>query len=94
MSPKIVPRLQTLSKLHAIGNGCCEVDCVQFRTFEANMRVPIVRERVVIEGRKAVFLVVWADIIRRVADLIPLCDHVDFEEDVPFGLIQPVDGEN
>jgi len=57
------------------------------------VRVPIVRERVVIEGRSVVFLVVWADPIRRVADLIPLSGLTYLEEDVPFSLIRPATEE-
>lgn len=53
------------------------------------MRIPRVRERVVIHGRDGVFLVVWVDHQRRVADLIPVNEAVSLEEDVPFAGIRP-----
>jgi hypothetical protein len=55
------------------------------------MRIPGVRERVVILGRAGVFLVVWVDLQRRVADLIPVNDAISLEEDIPFAGIRPLD---
>ena len=54
------------------------------------MRIPRVRERVVIHGRDGVFIVVWVDLMRRVVDLIPVNDGIALEEDVPFAGIQPL----
>jgi len=56
------------------------------------MRVPAVRERVSIEGRGGVFLVIGVDRERQVADLIPTTDDGRVEEDVPFAAITPVQG--
>jgi len=42
----------------------------------------------VIHGRVGVFLVVWVDLLRGVADLIPVDQGVSLEEDVPFAGIQ------
>ena len=53
------------------------------------MRIPRVRERVVIHGREEIYLVVWVDRVRRVADLIPVNEAVNLEEDVPFAGIRP-----
>jgi hypothetical protein len=52
------------------------------------VRIPRVRERVVILGRDGIFLVVWVDTLRRVADLIPVHEAVNLEEDVPFAGIR------
>jgi hypothetical protein len=57
------------------------------------VRIPKVRERVRIEGRDDLFLVVWVDLERGVADLIPIADGGGLEESVPFRLIQPVADE-
>jgi hypothetical protein len=49
------------------------------------------RERVRIEGRGEVFLVVWVDLAQNAADLIPLTDGNVLEEGVSFTVIQPLD---
>jgi hypothetical protein len=49
---------------------------------------PATRERVLIEGRDDVFLVVSVDRERAVADLIPTTDHGSPEEDVPLALLR------
>jgi len=54
------------------------------------VRIPRVRERVRIEGRDDVFLVVWVDLEREVVDLIPIVDGGALEESVPFHAIHPV----
>jgi hypothetical protein len=52
------------------------------------MRIPAVRERVNMEGRKGVFLVIAVDRERQVAHLIPTTGpDVHLEEDVPFSRI-------
>jgi hypothetical protein len=45
---------------------------------------PAVRERVLIEGRDEIFLVVSIDRDRGVADLIPLADGEPVQEDIPL----------
>jgi hypothetical protein len=57
------------------------------------VKIPCVRERVLIDGRDEVFLVVWVDSARGVADLIPVSECGGLEEDVPFSAIRPVDGD-
>ena len=52
------------------------------------MRIPRVRERVMILGRDGIFLVVWVDRVREVADLIPIREALNLEEDVPFAGIR------
>jgi hypothetical protein len=54
------------------------------------VRIPRVRERVRIDGREDVFLVVWVDLEREVADLIPIDDGGALEEGVPFHSIRPL----
>jgi hypothetical protein len=54
------------------------------------MRIPAVRERVSVEGRRGPFLVVAVDRDRQVADLIPAAEEGVLEEDVPFASIQPL----
>ena len=51
------------------------------------MRVPAVRERVNIEGRRGAFLVAAVDRDRQVADLISTLEDGVMEEDVPFTAI-------
>jgi hypothetical protein len=53
------------------------------------VRIPRVRERVRIDGRDDMFLVVWVDIEREVADLIPIAAGGALEENVPFHAILP-----
>lgn len=48
------------------------------------MATPGVRERVMIDGSSQVFLVVWVDTARGVADLIPLGESLELEVDVPL----------
>jgi hypothetical protein len=55
------------------------------------MRIPAARERVRIEGRPEIFLVVWVDTDRRVADLISTVEG-GVEESVPFARILPLHG--
>ncbi len=43
-----------------------------------------------IEGRDEVFLVMWVDLKRGIADLVPVEGHKDLEEDVPFSKIRSV----
>ena len=57
------------------------------------VRIPRVRERVRIEGRDDVFLVVWVDLEREVVDLIPIAEGGALEECVPFRAIHPVADE-
>jgi hypothetical protein len=57
------------------------------------VRIPRVRERVRIEGRDDVFLVVWLDLDREVVDLIPIAEGGALEESVPFRSIQSVADE-
>ena len=58
------------------------------------MRIPRVRERVRIDGRDEVFLVVWVDLAQCVADLIPLADAGVLEESIPFAAIRPFQEES
>jgi hypothetical protein len=53
------------------------------------MRIPATRERVRLEGRDGLFLVVWVDADRQTADLVPLI-HGDAVFSVPFGQIRPL----
>ena len=39
-------------------------------------------------GRDGIFLVVWVDRVREVADLIPIREALNLEEDVPFAGIR------
>ncbi len=48
------------------------------------MTILAVRERVLIEGRDEVFLVVCVDLALGVADLIPIADGCSVEEGVPL----------
>jgi hypothetical protein len=57
------------------------------------VRIPRVRERVRIDGRDDVFLVVWVDLEGEVVDLIPIADGGTVEENVPFRAIHPVADE-
>lgn len=50
--------------------------------------IPSVRERVLIEGREGLFLVVSIDLQRKVADLVPVHGRADLEEDVPLSLLR------
>lgn len=50
--------------------------------------IPSVRERVLIEGREGLFLVVAIDLQRKVADLVPVHGRPDLEEDVPLSLLR------
>lgn len=49
---------------------------------------PAVRERVLIEGRDEIFLVVAVDLDRGVADLIPIHDGRPPVEDVPLASLR------
>jgi hypothetical protein len=60
----------------------------------AIVRIPRVRERVRIDGRDEVFLVVWVDLEREVVDLIPIAEGGAVEESVPFRAIHPVADEH
>lgn len=51
------------------------------------MRIPAVRERVRVDGRRGTFLVMAVDRDRQVADLIPTASEGTVEEDVPFAVI-------
>ena len=51
------------------------------------VRVPATRERVGVEGRDGVFLVVWVDADQQTADLIPLIEG-DGVLTVPFAQIR------
>jgi hypothetical protein len=53
------------------------------------VKIPRVRERVMIVGRDGIFLVVGVDRVREVADLIPVREALNLEEDVPFAGIRP-----
>jgi hypothetical protein len=53
-------------------------------------RVPGLRERVCLESGDEVYLVVWVDHDRQVADLIPLSGGLRLEEDVPWARLRPV----
>jgi hypothetical protein len=57
------------------------------------VRIPRVRERVRIDGRDDVFLVVWVDLDREVVDLIPIAEGGALEESVPFCAIHAVADE-
>jgi hypothetical protein len=50
--------------------------------------IPAVRERVFIEGRDEVFLVVSIDPERRVADLIPINDGGQPAEEIPLSSLR------
>ena len=50
--------------------------------------IPAVRQRVMVEGRDEVFLVVSVDLERGVADLIPLQDGGVPAEDVPVSSLR------
>ena len=52
------------------------------------MYVPAARERVLVAGRKGVYLVVWVDRDREEADLIPVETAVSIEEGVSFSELQ------
>jgi hypothetical protein len=52
--------------------------------------IPAVRERVMIEGRDGVFLVVSVDAANCVADLIPVADFGTVEEDVPLASLRRI----
>jgi len=54
------------------------------------MTILAARERVVIEGRDEVFLVVCVDRSRGVADLIPIADDGSVQEGVPLISLRPV----
>ncbi|MGA8540883.1 MAG: hypothetical protein WB566_15375 [Terriglobales bacterium] len=53
------------------------------------MYVPGARDRVQIAGRIGVYLVVWVDRERQVADLIPLHESTLAEDNVPFSALEP-----
>lgn len=55
------------------------------------MKIPAVRERVRVKGRKGVFLVVGVDRERQVVDLISTSTGGHVEEDIPFALLERVD---
>lgn len=55
------------------------------------MKIPAVRERVRVKGRKGVFLVVGVDRERQVVDLISTTTGGHVEEDIPFASIEPVE---
>lgn len=55
------------------------------------MKIPAVRERVRIKGRKGVFLVVGVDREREVVDLISTGSRNHVEEDVPFASLERLD---
>jgi hypothetical protein len=57
------------------------------------VRIPRVRERVRIDGRDDLFLVVWVDLEREVVDLIPIAEGGALEESVPFRAIHVVGDE-
>ena len=56
------------------------------------MTHPAVRERVLIEGRDEVFLVVSVDPEQGLADLIPVSDGGSPQEDVPLTSLRRLDG--
>jgi hypothetical protein len=58
------------------------------------VRIPRVRERVRIDGRDDVFLVVWVDLEREVVDLIPIAEGEALEENIPFRAIHSVADEH
>ncbi|HEY3705130.1 MAG TPA: hypothetical protein VGL22_08720 [Terracidiphilus sp.] len=53
------------------------------------MRTPATRERVRVEGRDGLFLVVWVDVELQIADVIPLVQG-DAVFSVPFTEIRPL----
>ena len=55
------------------------------------MKIPAVRERVRLKGRKGVFLVVGVDRERQVVDLISTSTGGHVEEDVPFASIEALE---
>lgn len=55
------------------------------------MKLPAMRERVRVKGRKGVFLVVGVDRERQVVDLISTTSGGHVEEDVPFSTLEPVE---
>lgn len=56
-------------------------------------RIPRIRERVLVDGRDGVFLVVWVDLPRMVAVLVRIDETGALEEDVPFTAIRPLNPE-
>ena len=56
------------------------------------MRIPATRERVRIDGREGVFIVVWVDQERQTADLIPAGEG-NIEDSVPFAKLRPLHGD-
>jgi hypothetical protein len=58
------------------------------------VRIPRVRERVRIDGRDDLFLVVWVDLERELVDLIPIAEGGTVEESVPFRAIHPIGDEH
>jgi hypothetical protein len=60
----------------------------------AIVRIPRVRERVRIDGRDDVFLVVFVDLESEVVGLIPVADGGVVEENVPFRAIHPIADEH
>lgn len=57
------------------------------------MKIPAVRERVRLKGRKGVFIVVGVDRERQAVDLISTISGGHVEEDVPFSSIEPSDDQ-
>lgn len=54
------------------------------------MHVPGSHERVRMRGRSELFVVVWVDYEKQIADLLPLNDHeIPLEEGVQFEEIEP-----
>jgi hypothetical protein len=56
------------------------------------MKIPAVRERVRVQGRKGVFLVVGVDREREVVDVISTSSGGHVDEDIPFASLLPLDG--
>jgi len=57
------------------------------------MKIPAVRERVRLKGRKGVFLIVGVDRERQVVDLISTTSTGHVEEDIPFDSLLPADDQ-
>jgi hypothetical protein len=53
------------------------------------MYIPRLHEKVFIAGGQGVFLVVWVDRQREMADLIPLRDAAGAKVSVPFAQLEP-----
>ncbi len=57
------------------------------------MWIPMELEKVRRQGREGLFQVSRVDLVRQIADLVPLTAGCFAERDVPFRVLQPVQGQ-